>query len=83
MKTLLTAVSIAVLLATPAMSATSKPIWNQTVAEQGAGWVSSSGDCLLDNSTAFACYNDHDRDEVEEEEDDEPNPVDNGNGYSH
>ena len=69
-------------LSTLAQADTVKEIWNQSLGENNPGRVSSADECTLDNSSAFACWNDHELDTssaippAQQPEQEEPN----GNG---
>ena len=71
-------------LSTVAQAETVKENWNQPLGVENPGRVTSPDECMLDNSSAFACWNDRDLGEpspvspVEEEEEEEEQP--NGNG---
>ena len=46
-------------LSAAAQAETVKEKWNQALDEDNPGRVTSAGKCLQDNSSGFACWNDH------------------------
>ena len=50
-------------LSTVAQAETVKENWNQPLGVDNPGRVTSLDECMLDNTSAFACWNDHELDE--------------------
>lgn len=76
-KTISAIAAAMIALSSMAQADTIKQIWNQGLGEDNPGRVTSAGECLQDDFSPFACWNDREVDTsapaaAAEEEPDEP-----------